>query len=222
MFEKKSKKILLYHYLIISPFLFTIMTIFAYCQPHSLSADYTFPIVFLFSSLSFNGRPTKLRLPVIIMTFGNVFGTDLTFSNFLTSFSPGIDHDPHVFSMIIWLMFIHFFMFHSSHDHVAKRSHYHVMIFSTLQYHSTDIVEWRFGFMPVRTSTGYRLLVSRWSGYPYLSHTCGVPEYDVIIDADQLPISAVLGSLPISHFAYSAPCFRYPRSVHYRRSTTQL
>ena len=24
--------------------------------------------------------------------------------------------------------------------------------------------------------------------------------------ADQLPISAVLGSLPISHFAYSAPC----------------
>ena len=27
---------------------------------------------------------------------------------------------------------------------------------------------------------------------------------------DQLPISAVLGSLPISYFAYSAPCFRYP------------
>ena len=42
------------------------------------------------------------------------------------------------------------------------------------------------------------------------------------LTADQLPISAVLGSLPISHFAYSAPCFRYPRSVHYRRSTTQL
>ena len=39
---------------------------------------------------------------------------------------------------------------------------------------------------------------------------------------DQLPISAVLGSLPISHFAYSVPCFRYPRSVHYRRSTTRL
>ena len=114
------------------------MTIFAYCQLHSLSADYTFPIVFLFSSLSFNGRPTKLRLPVIIMTFGNVFGTDLTFSNFLTSFSPGIDHDPHVFSMIIWLMFIHFFMFHSSHDHVAKRSHYRAMIFSTSEYYSTD------------------------------------------------------------------------------------
>ena len=42
------------------------------------------------------------------------------------------------------------------------------------------------------------------------------------LTADQLPISAVLGSLPISHFAYSAPCFRYPRSVHYQRSTTRL
>ena len=39
---------------------------------------------------------------------------------------------------------------------------------------------------------------------------------------DQLPISAVLGSLPISYSAYSAPYFRYPRSVHYRRSTTRL
>ena len=40
--------------------------------------------------------------------------------------------------------------------------------------------------------------------------------------ADQLPISAVLRSLPVSYSAYSAPCFRYPRSVHYRRSTTRL
>ena len=44
----------------------------------------------------------------------------------------------------------------------------------------------------------------------------------VVNSGDQLPISAVLGSLPISHFAYSAPCFQYPRSVHYRRSTTRL
>ena len=53
-------------------------------------------------------------------------------------------------------------------------------------------VEWRFGLMPVRTSTGYRLLASwcrrhflatRWSGYPYLSHMCSVPDYDVVIDA---------------------------------------
>ena len=42
------------------------------------------------------------------------------------------------------------------------------------------------------------------------------------VRVDQLPISAVLGSLPISYFAYSAACFRYPRSVHYRRSTTRL
>ena len=39
---------------------------------------------------------------------------------------------------------------------------------------------------------------------------------------DQLPISAVLGSLPISYFAYSAPCLRYPQLVHYQMSTTRL
>ena len=79
------------------------MTIFAYCQPHSLSADYTFPIVFLFSSLSFNGRPTKLRLPVIIMTFvivmtfWYIFGTDLTFFElFKLYFHLGLITTPHV------------------------------------------------------------------------------------------------------------------------------
>ena len=39
---------------------------------------------------------------------------------------------------------------------------------------------------------------------------------------DQLPISAVLGSLPISHFTYSAACFQYPQSVYYWRSTIWL
>ena len=52
-------------------------------------------------------------------------------------------------------------------------------------------VEWRFSFTPVHTSTRYRLLAIQcrwrflatwWSGYPYLSHTCGVPDYDVVID----------------------------------------
>ena len=42
------------------------------------------------------------------------------------------------------------------------------------------------------------------------------------VPIDQLPISAVLRSLPISHFAYSAPCLRYPRSVHYQMSTTRI
>ena len=42
------------------------------------------------------------------------------------------------------------------------------------------------------------------------------------LHVDQLPILAILGSLPISYFAYSAPCFQYPRSVHYRMSTTRL
>ena len=33
-------------------------------------------------------------------------------------------------------MFIPFLMFHSSHDHMAKRSHYHIMIFSTSEYYT--------------------------------------------------------------------------------------
>ena len=78
--------------------------------------------------------------------------------------------------------------------------------------------------MPVRTSTGYHLLVirCRWcflatrlSGYPYLSHTYGVPDYDVIIDMALshhqshciavtryvFVVYNVCPSMPIHHFA---------------------
>ena len=67
-------------------------------------------------------------------------GTDLTFSNFLNFYSSlGIDHDPpcslcsHDLCLFISLMF------HSSHDHMAKRSHYRIMVFyMTSEFYSMD------------------------------------------------------------------------------------
>ena len=53
-----------------------------------------------------------------------------TFQTFISSF--GIDHDPHV----LYVHMIHvysFLMFLSSHDHMAKRSHYRIMIFLRLR-----------------------------------------------------------------------------------------
>ena len=68
---------------------------------------------------------------VIVMTFWYIFiGTDLTFSNFFKLYSsPGIDHDPPCFLCSHDLCLFLFLMFHSSHDHMAKRSHYRIMIF---------------------------------------------------------------------------------------------
>ena len=73
---------------------------------------------------------------VIVMTFWYVFiGTDLTFSNFLNFYSSfGIDHDPHV--LYVHMTYVYsFLMFHSSHDHMAKRSHNRIIIFSILEYY---------------------------------------------------------------------------------------
>ena len=72
---------------------------------------------------------------VIVMTFWYVFRNGLTFlSNFLNFYSSfGIDHDPpcsprsHDLCLFLSLMFI------SSHDHMAKRSHYRIMIFLWLR-----------------------------------------------------------------------------------------
>ena len=62
-------------------------------------------------------------------------GTDSTFSNFLNFYSSlGIDHDPHVFYVHMTYVYSLFLMFHLSHDHMAKRSHCRIMIFSTLEY----------------------------------------------------------------------------------------
>ena len=68
------------------------------------------------------------------MTFWYVFGTDLTFSNFLNFYSSlGIDHDPPCFLCSHDLCLFISLMFHSSHDHMAKRSHYRIMIFLQLR-----------------------------------------------------------------------------------------
>ena len=53
---------------------------------------------------------------------------DLTFFE-LFKFSLGIDHDPHVLYVHMTYVYSLFLMFHSSHDHMAKRSHYRIMIF---------------------------------------------------------------------------------------------
>ena len=75
------------------------------------------------------GRLEELK-PVIVMTFWYVFGTNLYFLNFLNFYSSlGIDHDPPCSPCSHDLCLFPFFMFHSSHDHMAKRSHYHIMIF---------------------------------------------------------------------------------------------
>ena len=76
----------------------------------------------------FQNKPLSI---VIVMTFWYVFiGTDLTFSNFLNFYSSlGIDHDPHVLYVHMTYVYFSFLMFHSSHDHMAKRSHHRIMIF---------------------------------------------------------------------------------------------
>ena len=68
-----------------------------------------------------------------------LIGTDLTFSNFLNFYSSlGIDHDPPCSLCSHDLCLFPFLMFHSSHDHLTKRSHYRIMIFSTSEYYYMD------------------------------------------------------------------------------------
>ena len=50
-------------------------------------------------------------------------------------FSSEIGHDPPCFLCSHDLCLFLFLMFHSSHDHMAKRSHYRIMIFSTSEYY---------------------------------------------------------------------------------------
>ena len=74
------------------------------------------------------------------MTFWYVFiGTDLTFSNFLNFIIHlGLITTPHVLYVHMTYVYSLFLMFLSSHDHMAKRSHYRIMIFSTSEFYSTD------------------------------------------------------------------------------------
>ena len=56
-------------------------------------------------------------------------GTDLLFFNFLNFiFYLGLITTPHVFYVHMTYVYS-LFMFHSSHDPMAKRSHYRIMIF---------------------------------------------------------------------------------------------
>ena len=43
--------------------------------------------------------------------------------------SLGIDHNPHVLYVHMTYVYSLFFMFHPSHENMAKRSHYRIMIF---------------------------------------------------------------------------------------------
>ena len=64
---------------------------------------------------------------VIVMTFQYVFWNGLTFFElFKLLFFTWIDHDPPCSHDLCLFLFL---MFHSSHDHMAKRSHYCIMIF---------------------------------------------------------------------------------------------
>ena len=65
-----------------------------------------------------------------------LIGTDLTFLNFLNFYSSlGIDHNPPCSLCSHDLCLFYFLISYSSHDHMAKRSHYRIMIFSTLEYY---------------------------------------------------------------------------------------
>ena len=75
--------------------------------------------------------------PVIVMTFWYVYSErTYFFSNFL-NFILGLITTPHVHYVHMTYVYS-FLMFHSSHDHMAKRSHYRIMIFSTSEYYSMD------------------------------------------------------------------------------------
>ena len=69
-----------------------------------------------------------------------LIGTDLTFSNYFKKYfysHLGLITTPHVLYVQVTYVYSLFFMFHCSHDHMAKRSHYHIMIlynFRVLQF----------------------------------------------------------------------------------------
>ena len=67
---------------------------------------------------------------------GMFYGTDLLFSNFFYLF--GIDHNPPCSLCSHDLCLFPFSMFLLSHDYMAKRSHYRIMIFLTSEYYSMD------------------------------------------------------------------------------------
>ena len=74
---------------------------------------------------------------VIVMTFWYVFGTDLTFSNFLNFIFTWDWSRPPMFSMFTWLMFIplsYVLFFTQSHGQEKSSSYYDLFNFGVLLY----------------------------------------------------------------------------------------
>ena len=69
---------------------------------------------------------------VIVMTLRYDFWNGLIFFElFKLYFHLGLITTPHVLYVHMTYVYSLFLMFHSSHDHTAKRSHHRIMIFST-------------------------------------------------------------------------------------------
>ena len=83
----------------------------------------------------------------LLWLFGNVSRNGLIFFKLFISNFFGIDHDPPCSHD---LCLFPFFMFLSSHDHMAKRSHYRIMIFSTSEFYS--ITGGEGAWKPMKTS----------------------------------------------------------------------
>ena len=91
------------------------------------------------------------RGPVIVLSFGNDFGLNSPFLNFFNFYfllrlvmTPHVLHD----HMIYVYSFSLCFMFLTLHNNMAKRSHYHIMIFSTSEFYSTDTPHPHFPLLP--------------------------------------------------------------------------
>ena len=85
-----------------------------------------------------DGKLLKDGNSVIVMTFWYIFQNGLNFFElFKLYFHLGLITTPHVFYVHMTYVYS-FLMFHSSYDHMAKRSHYHIMIFSTSEFYSMD------------------------------------------------------------------------------------
>ena len=79
-----------------------------------------------------------LSKSVIIMTFWYVYWKGLNFFElFKLYFHWGLVTNPHVFYDHMTYVYSFLICF-SSHEYMAKRSHYHIMIFSTSEYYYTD------------------------------------------------------------------------------------
>ena len=95
---------------------------------------------------SVSHSPLQNSYMSLFLSFGNDFGLNLYFLNFLNFyFLPRLITTPH--DLYIHITYIYSFLYiFLSHDHIAKRSHYHIMIFLTLEFYSMDAPPPSFSF----------------------------------------------------------------------------